>query len=117
MAKVMRLAAAALAMLAMVTAGCRVHHASDNHAEQQIMYSSMVGDPRTFNPVIANDAYSAAVVNDIFDGLIRINPMTALPEPGLAESWEIASDQKSITFHLRHGVKWMDGAPFTSHDV
>ena len=34
-----------------------------------------------------------------------------LPEPGLAESWDIAADQKSITFHLRHGIKWMDGAP------
>jgi peptide/nickel transport system substrate-binding protein len=117
MAKVARLVGVVLAMLAIFAGGCRVHHASDDHAAQQIMYSSMVGDPRTFNPVIANDLYSATVVNDIFDGLIRINPMTALPEPGLAESWEIASDQKSITFHLRHGVNWMDGKPFTSHDV
>jgi peptide/nickel transport system substrate-binding protein len=110
-----RFAIAALAML--FVGGCRVQHASDNHAKQQIMYTSMVGDPRTFNPIIATDLYSSTVINDIFEGLIRINAMTALPEPDLAESWEIAADQKSVTFHLRHGVKWMDGAPFTSHDV
>ncbi len=104
-------------MFVIVAAGCRVQHASDNHAAQQIIYTSMVGDPRTFNPVIATDLYSGTVIGDIFEGLIRINEITALPEPDLAESWEIASDQKSITFHLRHGVKWMDGAAFTSHDV
>ena len=43
--------------------------------------------------------------------------MTTLPEPGLAESWEIGDGGKTITFHLRHGVKWSDGEPFTSHDV
>ncbi|MBV8264660.1 MAG: peptide ABC transporter substrate-binding protein, partial [Candidatus Eremiobacteraeota bacterium] len=29
----------------------------------------------------------------------------------------ISKDGLTITYHLRHGVKWQDGAPFTSHDV
>jgi len=29
----------------------------------------------------------------------------------------ISSDGKAITFHLRKGVKWSDGAPFTADDV
>ena len=29
----------------------------------------------------------------------------------------ISSDGKTITWHLRHGVKWSDGAPFDSSDV
>lgn len=106
-----------VALATLLAFGCRVQHASDNHAQQQIMYTSMVGDPRTFNPLIAADLYSATIVNDVFESLIRINEKTALPEPDLAESWDIASDQKSITFHLRRGLKWMDGAQFTSHDV
>jgi peptide/nickel transport system substrate-binding protein len=35
----------------------------------------------------------------------------------LAESWEISSDQKTWTFHLRPGVTWHDGEPFTAKDV
>ena len=35
----------------------------------------------------------------------------------LAESWEISPDGLTITFQLRHGVKWHDGAPFTAKDV
>ncbi|NNM99341.1 MAG: peptide ABC transporter substrate-binding protein, partial [Candidatus Eremiobacteraeota bacterium] len=29
----------------------------------------------------------------------------------------ISPDGKTITWHLRHGVRWSDGAPFTAADV
>lgn len=35
-------------------------------------------------------------------------------EPGLAESWEFSKNGSSLTLHLRKGVKWSDGRPFTS---
>lgn len=37
--------------------------------------------------------------------------------PDLATSWEAAPDLKSWTFHLRPGVTWHDGKPFTAEDV
>ena len=78
----------------------------------------MIGsDPRTFNPILITDASSGMLTSDLFDSLLRLNPVTTLPEAGLAEKWDIAPDSKSITFHLRHDVKWFDGQPFTAHDV
>jgi peptide/nickel transport system substrate-binding protein len=35
----------------------------------------------------------------------------------LAESFDISRDGLTIIFHLRHGVTWHDGKPFTSRDV
>ncbi len=37
--------------------------------------------------------------------------------PELAESWEVSDDQLTWTFHLRQGVLWHDGEPFTADDV
>lgn len=37
--------------------------------------------------------------------------------PALAEKWEYQPDEKSYIFHLRPGVTWNDGEPFTAKDV
>jgi peptide/nickel transport system substrate-binding protein len=51
-----------------------------------------------------------------FDRLIDYNDK-AQPVPGLAESWEVAPDYKTVTFHLRKGVTYHSGREFTSDDV
>jgi len=35
-------------------------------------------------------------------------------EPGLAEAWEFNDDGSVLTLHLRKGLKWSDGHPFSS---
>ncbi len=112
-----RIALIACCVLAALIAGCQVRRAANDHARQQILYTAIVSDPQTFNPILVTDAYSGEILGDVFEGLIRVNPITTLPEPGLAEKWEISPDQKSITFHLRHDVRWFDGQPLTARDV
>jgi peptide/nickel transport system substrate-binding protein len=36
--------------------------------------------------------------------------------PHIAKSWEVSDDGREYTFHLRPGMKWSDGAPFTADD-
>ena len=55
-------------------------------------------------------AYNNLVRKDLTDGF-----RTMIPD--LAERWEVASDGKAYTFHLRDGVKFHDGTPFTADDV
>ncbi|MBX2884633.1 MAG: ABC transporter substrate-binding protein [Granulosicoccus sp.] len=52
----------------------------------------------------------------VYDGLLDYDKdLKAVPS--LAESWEVSEDGKTVTFNLRKGVKWHDGADFTSADV
>jgi peptide/nickel transport system substrate-binding protein len=38
-------------------------------------------------------------------------------EPNVAESWEVSPDSTTYVFHLRKGMKWSDGKPFTADDI
>lgn len=37
--------------------------------------------------------------------------------PNLVESYEVSADVKEYTFHMRKGMKWSDGEPFTADDI
>ncbi len=57
------------------------------------------------------------VNKSLFNGLVRYSPVDWTPQPDLAEKWEISKDGLTWTFHLRKGVAWHDGRPFTADDV
>lgn len=73
--------------------------------------------PKTFNPLITEDAYSSTIIEYLLDGLVEYDWVKEIIIPGLAKKWEIFEDNKTYTFHLRKGVKWSDGSPFTADDV
>ena len=75
-----------------------------------------IGDASTLLPVLASDSASSEINGLVYNGLIRYDKDLKI-EGELAESWDISADNLTLTFHLRKGVKWHDGAPFTSADV
>ncbi len=76
---------------------------------------SSIGDARRLNPVIANDSASGTINDQIFNGLVKYDKDIKLIGD-LAERWDVSPDGRTITFHLRKGVEWHDGAPFTAED-
>jgi peptide/nickel transport system substrate-binding protein len=75
------------------------------------------GEPKTFNPILVDDEASENVRYLTSGVLIRVNRETQALEPGLAESWQVSRDGRKITFHLRKGIYFSDGTPFSSADV
>jgi len=78
---------------------------------------SQVSDPRTFNPILAQETSSTGPLGTLFDGLVEDNGETTETEPALAESWKTSPDGKTWTFVLRQGLQWADGQPLTADDV
>lgn len=75
-----------------------------------------IGEASTLIPLLASDASSHAVAGQIYNGLVKYDKTLSIVGD-LAESFDISPDGLTITFHLRKGVSWHDGAPFTSRDV
>jgi peptide/nickel transport system substrate-binding protein len=68
-------------------------------------------------PLVAGDLYSVIVQNRIFETLGYRDPNTLKFVPLLARSWQVSADGLKITFQLRRGVVFSDGAPLTADDV
>lgn len=75
-----------------------------------------IGDVSGFLTAVTSDSASHTAAGYVFNGLVRYDRNLKL-EGELAESWEVSPDGRKITFHLRKGVTWHDGKPFTSEDV
>jgi peptide/nickel transport system substrate-binding protein len=80
------------------------------------LVTGSIGDASTLIPLLASDSASFEIAGLVYNGLVRYDKNLKL-EGDLAQSWEVSPDGLSITFHLRHGVKWHDGREFTSRDV
>ncbi len=81
-----------------------------------------IAEPDSLDPLLTTQAVMADVEYLTFSFFFRYDdqqrfvPDIALKEP-TPENGLISPDGKTITYHLRHGVKWQDGAPLTAKDV
>ncbi len=80
---------------------------------QTLVYCSE-GSPEGFDPAL----YTAGTTFDasshpIYNRLIEFKVGTTEVIPGLAESWEVSDDGKTVTFNLRQGVKFHSNDMFT----
>jgi peptide/nickel transport system substrate-binding protein len=79
-------------------------------------------EPSSLNPLLASNTAEGFLASLAFDELVTLDdkgndvPDLAQTVPTLANGG-ISKDGLTITYHLRHNVKWQDGAPFTSADV
>lgn len=73
-------------------------------------------DIRGMNPGVNRDSNTDGVVLHMVEGLVAYGE-DGVPKPMLADSVHASDDGKTVTFTLRHGVKFHNGAIMTSADV
>jgi len=81
-----------------------------------IMVEGSIGDASNLIPLLSTDSASHGIASMIYNGLVKYDKDLNIVGD-LARSWDISEDGLVITFHLRKGVKWHDGHPFTADDV
>jgi len=73
-------------------------------------------DPLSLSLVGNPDTNAEFVARLVTDSLVSLDARLQIV-PQLATSWELGEDGRTLTFHLREGVRWHDGQPFTAGDV
>ncbi len=113
------IALAISALVFLAQAGCTSPVQQSNARAFIIAQTS---EPRTLDPLL-NTGYTAEEVGSlVYSYLLRIDSRGQL-EPDLTQrvpstaNGDISSDGKTILYHLRRGVRWQDGSPFTAADV
>lgn len=69
--------------------------------------------PKTVDPSLCGASDGGDFINQTFEGLIR--EKSGVVQPGIAKSWEVSEDGKTVTFKLRRS-KWSDGSKLTAQD-
>src|SRR5512138_2312066 len=80
------------------------------------LIAAIAGEPDQLDPQKTSAYFSFEVLENVFDTLVAPDADLEM-RPALAASWDISPDQLTWTFHLRRGVTFHDGNPFTADDV
>ena len=67
------------------------------------------GSPENFTPAINTTGTSFDAARPVYDKLVQFERGSTKVVPGLAESWTVSDEGKTITFKLRKGVKFHSG--------
>lgn len=70
----------------------------------------------SLDPAVVTGQPEGRIIDELYEGLVRLGPKERKPLPGVAERWELSEDGLTYTFHLREDAKWNDGTPVTAED-
>ena len=114
---------AAIAVLAMLLAGCGSSSSSSTPAatagssSSDVLRIPYLGDMSVPDPDIFYDIEGNSVILSSYEGLLTYAPNSSQLIGALATSWSISPDRLSYTFHLRPGVHFHDGTPLSAAAV
>src|SRR5438477_12243434 len=120
-----RYLAAVLGSFAILLAACGQQPAGGGTASPSAGAKATYGGTVTFglendvsnlDPMLSGLFVDRNIHYAMYDSLVRVTPKGEII-PWLAEKWETSADGKTVTFHLRQGVKYHDGTAFDSDSV
>jgi peptide/nickel transport system substrate-binding protein len=116
-----RLGAAALCTLLLLNAGCAKREGTVT-TRSDTLKIALLQEPAALNPLLLEGPIAYAVSELLYSYLTNYDsdgsmvPDLALQVPS-PQNGGVSRDGRRITFHLRHGVQWQDGAALTARDV
>jgi peptide/nickel transport system substrate-binding protein len=111
-----------VAGLCILALACAANAPTGARAADRPLRIGLVQQPNSLDPQRAVQFYENYLAEGIFSALTVIDDRGNVA-PDLAETVPtrqnggVSADGKSLTYHLRAGIRWQDGVPLTSRDV
>jgi len=87
------------------------------HASSNTELRIAVKQPSSLDPAHLNDPASILAARQIFETLVRFDPVTLALKPAISDRWETLDNGSRFIFHLRPGAKFQNGRLLTAEDV
>jgi peptide/nickel transport system substrate-binding protein len=115
-------ASALFAAAVLLLAGCSSEPTDstddgDSAAAGETMAFGTSADPVVLDGALVSDGESLRAIDQMFEGLVTLEPGGTTVVPGLATDWEISEDATTYTFNLEENVTFHDGEPFNAEAV
>ena len=85
-------------------------------AGRDTLHVAIMTDPEGLDPQKTSATSTYFVTMNVYEPLVMMDENWEI-QPRLAESWQVADDCQSVTFHLKKGVKFHNGREMTAEDV
>lgn len=86
--------------------------------DDQLIIGMNMNNLLTLDPAAMTGNEVVGIVVNLYDSLVELDPKKLNHViPALAQTWDVSPDGKTLTFHLRHDVKFHSGNPLTAEDV
>lgn len=102
-------------LLGLLLAGCAGSTSTSDQATELVYGLTLI--PSGIDPHIHASAELGIPLRSVYDSLVYYDQDSGEFVPGLAQSWEVAPDGLTYTFHLREDVHFHDGTPFNAEAV
>ena len=71
-----------------------------------------ISDSASLDPALGPDANTAQIVSMVYSGIVRSDVnLNVIPDQA---TWDVSSDNRVYTFHLKSGITFSDGTPVTA---
>lgn len=87
---------------------------SENH--KKVVNLTAPGAIPGLSPTLADNDFSFTVINQVFEGLYRLNKDGKSELALAAKEPKVSENNKVYTFKIREDAKWSNGTPVTAHD-
>ena len=104
-------------LLLIILGGCLKHGTDvERGNREQVLHRGTGYEIGNLDPHLATNISEMDLISALFEGLVTEDPTDLHPVPGVAERWEVSTDQLTYTFFLRAGSRWSNGTPLTAED-